>query len=493
MIHNVTSERFDTSRWLGKLFGGADGAWYVSGDIADIVEPATGEVLTCVGVGNAGTVQAASRHAAAAQPAWAALAPRERSAVFRRAAMWMEQQAGDLARFIARESGSILAKATLEVHEAINLLNIAAGLPLQPHGLVLPSVPGRHSYARRAPHGVVGVISPFNFPLVLSMRSVAPALALGNAVVLKPDPQTPVSGGYIIAQAFEAAGLPAGVLQVVPGGVDAGIALVEASEVKMLAFTGSTAAGRAVGELAGRHLKKVSLELGGKNPLIVLDDTDLDVAVSNAAFGAWFHQGQICMATGKILVHRDIAEEFAVRLADKAKRLRVGNPLDDGVAIGPIINVRQLANIHRIVEASVGAGAVVRAGGCYSGLFYEPTVLTDVKPGMAAFEEEIFGPVAVLSTFESDDEAVELANQTAYGLSAGVIGKDLSRATAIGERLRCGLLHINAQTVADEGVNPFGGRGQSGNGASMGASADHDEYTQWQWITIRPEAAMMPF
>ncbi|CAG4912022.1 benzaldehyde dehydrogenase [Paraburkholderia saeva] len=487
------SEHFDITRWHGKLFGGTEGTLYSSGEVADVVEPATGEVLTRVGMANAAAMEAACCSAALAQEAWGALPPRERSAVFRRAALWMEQHTDDLARYIARESGSVLPKATLEVHEAINLLNIASGLPLQPPGLVLPSSGGRHSYARRVPHGVVGVISPFNFPLILSMRSVAPALALGNAVVLKPDPQTPVSGGYILAQAFEAAGLPGGVLQVLPGRSDAGIALVAAHEVGMIAFTGSTAAGRAVGELAGRHLKKVSLELGGKNALIVLPDADLDVAASNAAFGAWFHQGQICMATGKILVHRDIADAFIERLVEKANRLRVGNPLDDGVALGPLINARQVANVHRIVTASVDSGATLAAGGTHDRLFYRPTVLTNVKPGMPAFDEEIFGPVASVSTFETDEEAIALANQTRYGLSAGVIGKDLARAMGIGEMLRTGVLHINAHTVADEGTNPFGGRGQSGNGGSMGGPADHDEYTQWQWVTVRPAAEKMPF
>jgi benzaldehyde dehydrogenase (NAD) len=358
---------------------------------------------------------------------------------------------------------------------------------------VLPSVAGRTSYARRVPHGVVGVISPFNFPLILSMRSVAPALALGNAVVLKPDPQTPVSGGFLIARAFEEAGLPPGVLQVVPGDAEAGAAVVEAPEVRMIAFTGSTAAGRKVGELAGRLLKKVSLELGGKNTLIVLDDADLDLAASNAAFGAFFHQGQICMATGRIVAHRKIAEELTRRLVEKAKSLPIGDPASGMVAIGPLINARQLQNVDSIVRASVEAGAVLEAGGTYEHLFYKPTVLSNVRPGMRAFDEEIFGPVAVVTPFDSDDEAVELANRTEYGLSCAVIGTSLPRATAIGDRLKCGLLHINGQTVADECVNPFGGRGDSGNGGSMGGPADPDEYTQWQWVTMKGAAERTPF
>ena len=304
----------DHRLWTGCLFGGANGTWYPASETRDVIEPATGERLAQVGLARPADVARAAAHAAAAQPAWAAAAPRERAAVFRLAAADFERDTAALALCIARETGGILAKAQHEVAEAATLLHIAASLPLQPQGLVLPTTAGRLSYARRVPHGVVGVISPFNFPLILSMRSVAPALATGNAVVLKPDPQTPLSGGFLIARAFEEAGLPPGLLQVLPGDADAGAAVVEAREVGMIAFTGSTAAGRKVGELAGRHLKKVSLELGGKNTLIVLDDADLDIAASNAAFGAFFHQGQICMATGRIVAHRKIAAELTRRL-----------------------------------------------------------------------------------------------------------------------------------------------------------------------------------
>lgn len=493
MTDSPRNTLIDHDVWSGRLFGGTDGNWYAATETRDVTEPATGERLTTIGVARAADVAHAAKAAAAAQPAWAVLPPRDRAAIMRRAAAVLERDLEHAARYIARETGGIPAKAQLEVAEAATQLHIAAGLPLQPQGLVLPSVAGRTSYARRVPHGVVGVISPFNFPLILSMRSVAPALALGNAVVLKPDPQTPVSGGFLIARAFEEAGLPPGVLQVVPGDADAGAAVVEAPEVRMIAFTGSTAAGRKVGELAGRLLKKVSLELGGKNTLVVLDDADLDLAASNAAFGAFFHQGQICMATGRILAHRTIAAELTRRLVEKATTLPVGDPASGRVAIGPLINARQLQNVDSIVRASVEAGAVLEAGGSYERLFYKPTVLSNVRPGMRAFDEEIFGPVAAVTPFDSDDEAVELANRTEYGLSCAVIGTSLSRATAIGDRLKCGLLHINGQTVADECVNPFGGRGDSGNGGSMGGPADVDEYTQWQWVTVKGAAERTPF
>ncbi|CAI8946753.1 MULTISPECIES: benzaldehyde dehydrogenase [Pseudomonas] len=471
-----------------------NGDWIpASGSVIAVIEPATGEPLMRCAMANPADIAVACRSAALAQPAWAALGPRERAEVFRKAADLAQQSFAELALYVARETGGALFKGEHEVREAIVLLHQAAGLLSQPHGLVLPSAAGRLSYARRQPHGVVGVISPFNFPLVLSLRSVAPALAAGNAVVLKPDPQTPVSGGFLIARLFEEAGLPKGLLQVLPGAAPAGEALCRDPNVQMIAFTGSTAAGRKVAEVAGRHLKKVALELGGKNPLIILEDADLDLAASNAAWGAWLHQGQICMATGLILAHESIAERLTRKLVDKARALTVGNAARGEAALGPLINQRQLQRVHEIVSDSLQAGARLEAGGEYDQLFYQPTVLSGVRPGMRAFEDEIFGPVATVVSFATDEEAIELANRTEYGLSAAIISPSVGRAMAIGERLDCGLLHINDQTVADECINPFGGRGASGNGGSVGGPADWDEYSQWQWVTVKNTAPAYPF
>ena len=471
-----------------------NGDWVpASGPLQSIIEPATGERLMRCATADSADIAKASRDAAVAQPGWAALGPRQRAAIFRKAADVAEQSFDELALYVARETGAALFKGQHEVREAIVLLHQAAGLLSQAHGVVLPSEAGRLSYARRQPHGVVGVISPFNFPLVLSMRSVAPALAAGNAVVLKPDPQTPVSGGFLIARLFEVAGLPKGLLQVLPGAADAGEALCRDPNVRMIAFTGSTGAGRKVAEVAGRNLKKVALELGGKNPLIILEDADLDLAARNAAWGAWLHQGQICMATGLILAHESIAEELTRKLVEKARALTVGNAAQGEAALGPLINQRQLKRVHDIVSDSVRAGARLEAGGEHDRLFYQATVLSGVKPGMRAFDEEVFGPVATVVSFATDDEAVELANRTEYGLAAAIISPSVGRAMAIGERLQCGMLHINDQTVADECVNPFGGRGASGNGGSVGGPADWDEYTQWQWVTVKDQAPVYPF
>lgn len=482
----------DSARWDGLLF---QGNWVppLHRQTVDVIEPATGQRLTRVGVADADDVAAAVQAACIAQRAWVSMAPRERAEVFRRAAALFAQHLDELALAVARETGGVLFKGQHEVREAVTLCHLAAGMPLDAQGHVLASPAGRLSYARRAPFGVVGVISPFNFPLILTLRSVAPALAAGNAVVVKPDLRTPVSGGFLIARIFEEAGLPAGLLHVLPGGAEAGEALVVHPQVPMIAFTGSPGVGRRIGALAGQHLKKVSLELGGANALIILDDADLDLAVSNAAWGAWLHQGQICMASNRILVHASLAAELTARLVDKARHLPVGDGASGQVALGPLIDQKQLQRVHAMVQDSVAAGARLLAGGTYEQLFYRPTVLGGVRPGMRVFDDEVFGPVANIITFHSDDEAVELANNSQGGLSAGVLSASVGRAMALGQRLRVGMVHINDQTVNDDCVNPFGGPGIAGNGTSVGGPADWEEYTQWQWTTVKERAPRYPF
>ena len=339
---------------------------------------------------------------------------------------------------------------------------------------------------------MIGVISPFNFPLILSSRAVAPALATGNAVVLKPDPRTPLTGGFIIARIFEEAGLPKGVLHVLPGGAEAGEAICRDPDIAMVSFTGSSGIGRRIGELAGKHLKKVQLELGGKNAVVVFEDADLDAAASAIAFGAWFHQGQILHDHRPRAGADKIAAPLTKKLVEKAQHLPVGDPMTQ-VALGPIINRAQVERIHAIVKDTVAAGATLAAGGTFDGPFYRPTVLTGVKPGMRAFDEEVFGPVASITSFSTEDEAVALANQGEYGLSAGVFSADVGRAIAVGNRLDTGLLHINDQTVADEPHVPFGGAGASGNGTRIGGPANWEEFTQWQWMTIKDKPNPYPF
>ncbi|KAF0165338.1 MAG: benzaldehyde dehydrogenase (NAD) [Rhodocyclaceae bacterium] len=480
----------NTGIWNGKLFLGG---WNAATSAREILEPATGAVLTRVGIATPADATEAAKRAKAAQAAWVALPYEQRAAIFRKAAAIIERETEGMTQWIVRETGCIPPKAGVELHMAVGILHEAAGMITQPSGLMLPSDGGRISLARRVPHGVVGVISPFNFPLILSIRAVAPALAAGNTVVLKPDPQTPITGGYLIARVLEEAGLPKDCLQVLPGGADVGQTMCADPNIAMISFTGSTAAGRSVGELAGKHLKKVTLELGGKNRLIILDDADVDLAASCAAWGAYLHQGQICMTTGVILVHEKIAARVTEQMIGKATHLPVGDPATQQVALGPLISERQRDRVHGIVEDSIKQGAHLAAGGSYEGNFYKPTVLTNVKPGMRCFDEEVFGPVASIVTFSTEDEAVSLANNTEYGLSLGVISASVGRAMALANRIPTGLLHINDQTVADEPHIPFGGRGASGNGGRHGGPANWEEFTQWQWVTIKDSAPRYPF
>jgi benzaldehyde dehydrogenase (NAD) len=482
----------DRHVWTDSVF---TGTWQrAAGGVAAVVEPATGKELASVGVANADDIAAACAAAAAAQPDWAATSFEQRAAVLRAAGTLFEQHAAEFGDWIVRETGAIPPKAGLETHIAAQECFEAAALASRPLGSILPTTKPRLSLARRVPVGVVGVISPFNFPLILSIRSVAAALAVGNAVVLKPDPRTPVSGGVLIARVLEQAGLPAGVLHVLPGGADAGAALVEDPHTRVISFTGSTAAGRKVGETAGRLLKRAHLELGGNNALIVRADADLDRAVSAAAFGSFLHQGQICMTTGRHLVHESIADEYVARLTRIAQATPVGDPATSQVGLGPIIDAGQRDKVHDIVTRSVDAGARLAAGGEYDALFYRPTVLDAVRTDMPAWQEEVFGPVAPVVRFADDDEAAHLAADTEYGLSLGILSADVSAAMRLADRIDTGIVHINDQTVDDEAVAPFGGTGASGTGARFGgAEANLEAFTEVRWYTVQGEIGAYPF
>lgn len=468
--------------WNNNIYSGG---WRETPLTAKVVEPATGQILATIGQADAGVVAAAAASAAAAQPAWERVSFDTRAGVLRAVARQIEGRFAKLANWIIRETGSSRLKAEFELGASIRAVYEAASMPAQPSGLMLPSDRSLLSYARRRALGVVGVISPFNFPFFLSIRAISPALAVGNAALLKPHPNTSVSGGLIIADLFEKAGLPADLLHVLPGGADVGEAFCSDPNVAMIQFTGSTAVGRQVGETAGRHLKKVSLEMGGKNSLIIAEDADLDLAAANAAWASFMHQGQICFAAGRTLIHRSVVEPFLQKLAAKARAIRVGNPAEDGIDLGPLITGAQCERVKRIVDATLAAGATLHAGGVADGLFYEPTVLSEVTATMPAFRQEIFGPVASITAFDSDDEAVALANDTEYGLAGAVISRSIARALSIGERLKVGILHINDQTVGEEVVNPIAGWGASGNGTGIGGPANWDEFTQWQWVTIK--------
>lgn len=477
--------------WSGKIY--SDG-WVDAPQTIDVTEPATGEVLGSAGAADAAAVARACESAAAAQREWAQTPFNERVAIVRRAGEALDRHREEIIGWMVRESGCIQPKADVEITASIGQLEMAAALISHPLGHTLPSLtPGRTSMARRIPVGVVGVICPWNFPIVLAMRSVGPALALGNAVVLKADHNTPLTGGVLNARVFEEAGLPEGLLHVLPGDGEIGQALVEDPKVRMISFTGSTATGHKVGEAGGRNLKRMVLEMGGNSPLVILDDADIEAASSAGAWGSYLHQGQICLAVSRHLVHESIVEEYTAALVERAEHLPVGNPATDEVALGPIINEKQLKRLSSIVDDTVSAGAKALAGASHDGPFYKPTVLGGVTTEMRAFKEEIFGPVAPITTFSDDDEAVELANATEYGLAAAVQSGSPQRAAALAEKLRAGMVHINDQTVNEEPPAPFGGVGASSNGGHFGGVSNLELWTEWQWVTSREKAEPFPF
>lgn len=483
---------FTNSRWEGNIFLGE---WTSGrGEMAPVTEPATGQTLAQLATANAEDVHRAVLIAQEAQPAWAATPFDQRAEILRNAARLLRERAEEFNHWNVRECGSIPAKAAWELQASYEQAQMAAAMPMQACGEIFPSsMPGRTNYWQRIPIGVVGVIAPWNFPILLALRSVLPALAMGNAVILKPDTQSAVCGGLLIAALFEDAGLPKGVLHVLPGGPAIGDALVRHPGVGMISFTGSTAVGRSIGEACGRMLKKVVLELGGNNAMVILDDADLDSAASCAAWGAFLHQGQICMQAGRHLVHRKVAGEYVKRLAERASRLVAGNPATEQVHLGPLINARQAAKVKDIVQRSIAMGATAVVGGNCKGLFFEPTVLSGVTPEMPAFTEEIFGPVAPVTVFDSDDEAVALVNASPYGLSAAVHGASIPRAMAVATRLKAGMVHLNDQTVNNEFHVPFGGMGASGNGGRFGGPASFEEFTQTQWISVMHRGIQYPF
>jgi benzaldehyde dehydrogenase (NAD) len=460
----------------------------------DDVEPATGRHIATVAGSTTDDVARAASAAKAAQPEWAETSYQERARVIRKAADIYEANRDEFGAWTMRETGASHSKMHHESNFAYGEILAAATLPWQPYGSLVPTaVKGRLSMIRRIPVGVVAAITPWNSPSVLGMRVVAPALALGNAVVLKPDPQTPVIGGAMFEAVFREAGLPEGVLQIVVGGADVGEALVSDPNVSMVSFTGSTAAGKRVGELAGARLKKVSLELGGNNAFIVLDDADLAAATAAGAFSSFQFQGQVCFAAGRHIVHESVASDYVDALRDKAQKLRLGDPYREDVQLGPIVNEKQIRRVDDIVRRSIDGGARLVIGGTYEGLFYQPTVLTDVTQDVPAWTDEIFGPVAPITTFRTDDEAIALANSSEYGLVGAVYSRSMSRGLSVAQRIKAGMVHVNDGTLNDEATVPFGGTGLSGNGARYGGEANLDTFTEWQWVTVRDEPPTFPF
>ncbi|PSP54899.1 aldehyde dehydrogenase [Halobacteriales archaeon QS_1_67_19] len=474
----MTDRGFTTDGDWSALY--VDGQWVEADDRETIAveNPATRERITEVPAATPADVDRAYEAAAAAQPAWADRSPEERAAVIRDAIDLLEDRRDEILESLAVESGSANAKAFAEWQTAQGMCYHAADLADELDAETSDSmIPGKENEIRRVPAGVVGVISPWNFPFNLSMRAVAPALATGNAVVLKPASATPVVGGLLIARIFEEAGLPEGVLNVVTGrGSEIGDSMAEHPELDVMAFTGSTEVGKRVAARAAENLALPAMELGGNNPFVVTDDADVEAAVDSAVFGSFLHQGQICISINRHLAHEDVYDEYVERLTERAENLPMGDPRERETVVGPVIDEDQRDQIVEYVEETVEQGATLETGGGYEELYVEPTVLSDATNDMAAACNEHFGPVAPVVPYSDDEEAVELANDTEYGLAAAVHAGDLDRAREIGEAIDAGMVHLNDQPVNEEPAIPFGGMKNSGIGRFDG-EAILEEFT----------------
>lgn len=473
-----------------------DGEWRVGSGSWDIVDfnPYNGEKLTSITIATVDEIDQAYRAAERAQRSWAEVNPYTRRLVFERALRLVDDWEDELAEAITAEVGGTRSKAGFELHIVKEFLREALQLALRPEGRILPSpIDGKENRVYREPVGVVGVVSPFNFPFLLSIKSVAAAIALGNAVVLKPHQNTPVCGGGLVAKLFEDAGLPPGVLNVVVTDIaEIGDALIEHPVPNVISFTGSDKVGRHVATVAAAGFKRSILELGGDSALIVLDDADIDYAVDAAVFSRFVHQGQVCMAANRVLLDRSIEREFTEKFVAKVKTLKVGDPRDPETHIGPLINEGQAETICGMVEQSISDGATALLRGTVKGTLVGPTVLTNVNRDSAVYGQEFFGPVVMLIPFDGEEEALRIANETSYGLSGAVHTGDIERGVRLARKVRTGMIHVNDGTVHDEPIVPFGGEKYSGVGRLNG-EAMVECFTTTKWISIQHGRSVFPF
>jgi aldehyde dehydrogenase (NAD+) len=453
----------------------------------DDLNPADGSVWAQVPDGGRNEARAAIEAAHAAFPAWSELPFTQRAHYMIKVAEVFEKRRAQIVEALQAEGGGWFGKGMFETGYVPEIFHAAAASTYAPIGEVIPSEHGKVSLALRQPLGVVSVISPWNFPVLLTGRGIAFALAAGNTVVLKPSEETPYCGGLLYAEVFAEAGVPEGVLNVVTCSrtnvQPVGEEMIDNPRVKGISFTGSTAVGRQIAARAGAHLKKCCVELGGKDALIVCDDADLERASAAASFGSFMHQGQICMSVEKVLVHENIYDEFLRRFAERAAKLKLGDPRDKSNVIGPLINDKQAAKVKEQIDDAVAKGAKVVLGGKVNGRFVEPTILTGVTPDMKVYQDETFGPVAPVIPFRNDAEAIAIANDTEYGLSSGVMTRDEQRGLAIARQLDTGMCHINCSPVNDEPHAPFGGSKASGQGRHGGRWAT-ETFTETRWITL---------
>lgn len=473
-----------------------DGEWRPGTGSWDIIDfnPYDGEKLASITIATVEEIDEAYKAAARAQKEWAETNPYARRGVFEKALGLIKEREQEITDVIIAELGGTRVKAGFELHLAKEFLREAIHLSLRPEGRIIPSpLDGKENRVYRIPVGVVGVISPFNFPFLLSLKSVAPALALGNGVVLKPHQNTPITGGTLVAKIFEDAGLPKGLLNVVVTDIaEIGDAFIEHPTPKVISFTGSDKVGRHVATVAASHFKRAVLELGGNSAIVVLDDADIDYAVDAAVFSRYVHQGQVCMAANRVIVDRSIADEFTEKFVAKVKSLKVGDPRDPETVIGPVINSSQADALASTVEQAIAEGATALVRGETTDNLVSPSVLTDLPADSALLHQEVFGPVAFLITVDGEEDAVRAVNDTPYGLSGAVHTANIERGVNFAKRIDTGMFHVNDGTVHDEPIVPFGGEKSSGLGRLNGETM-LDAFTTLKWISVQYGRSHFPF
>ncbi|MEO0031461.1 MAG: hypothetical protein RIS94_1219 [Pseudomonadota bacterium] len=464
--------------------------------IFERINPMTGSVASSAEAMQAADMPAIAARAAAAFPAWAAMGPNARRAVLMKAAAALEARADAFVDAMMGEIGATKGWALFNLGLAASMVREAAALTTQISGEVIPSdKPGCLAMALREPVGVILGIAPWNAPIILGVRAIAVPLACGNAVILKASEQCPRTHALII-EAFAEAGFPEGVVNVVTNApadaADVVGALIDAPQVKRINFTGSTAVGRIIAVRAAQQLKPCLLELGGKAPLIVLEDADLDEAVKAAAFGAFMNQGQICMSTERIIVVDAIADEFAARFKAKVSGMAVGDPREGTTPLGAVVDAKTVAHCRSLIDDAVAKGAELLTGGETTHNVLMPAHVVDgVTQDMKLFRDESFGPVVGVIHARDEAHAIELANDTEYGLSAAVFTRDTARGLRVARQIRSGICHVNGPTVHDEAQMPFGGVGASGYGR-FGGKAGIDSFTELRWITMETQPGHFP-
>lgn len=458
-------------------------------------DPVTGEVATTAPAASVEDALKAAKAAAAAYPEWSKTGPGVRRALLLKAADALEAKTDEIIQTMTKETGATAPWGGFNCMLAAGILREAASMTTQITGEIIPAnKPGTLAMAQRKSLGVCLGIAPWNAPIILGTRAVAMAIACGNTAILKASELCPATH-LAIGQAFKDAGFPDGVMNVVTNApsdaADVVSALIAAPEVRHINFTGSTNVGRVIATKAAEHLKPVLLELGGKAPMIVLDDADVEAAVNGAAFGAFMNQGQICMSTERIIVHQDIADEFVTAFAAKANALPAGNPREK-VVLGSLVTLEAAEKMDELIADAKDKGGEVISGGTRTGAIVTATLIDNVSPGMRIYGEESFGPVKSIIRVASDEEAIQVANDTEYGLSAAVYSSNIQRALSVADQIESGICHINGPTVGDEAQMPFGGVKGSGYGR-FGGKAAVDAFTFTRWVTIEDPHQHYPF